>query len=213
MGEHDLSPAWSTAEPAAVSDELDLDKWIDGSCGLTRTAKIYQRGDLIARIDQLERDRDTAARLEKQLPKGERGLDERTADSIQREIDELSLEVVQSALTMHVQDRTEERRAKIRARLMKEMKVSADERLSFEDNETINIALIADAVIKVETPDGKVKAFPDGFPPNKLREMIRRLGDAALGDLWTAYRKVTMEAPQVSAPLSRRSSYEAGGIT
>jgi hypothetical protein len=213
VGEHDLSPSWPAVESASVSDELDLDKWIDGTCGLTRTAKIYQRGDLIAAIDRLEAELATAREVEKTLPKGERGLNDRGAEQIQREIDALSAEVLQSALIVHVQDRTEERREKIRARLRKDLNVKPDEVPSFEDAETMNIAQIADSIIKLETPDGKVRSLPDGLPPNKLREMIQRLGDAALGELWTAFRRVTMEAPSVSAPLSRRSSSGHGGIT
>lgn len=204
---------WPTHDTASVSDELDLDAWIDGTCGLTRTAKIYQRGDLIAAIDQLEKEREVALRVEKELPKGDRSATDRGSAQIQREIDDLSAEVLKSALIVHVQDRTEERRVKIRRRLLKDMKLSDDESIPFEDTETINLHIIADAIVKIETPDGKTKQLPDGLPPNKLREMIQRLGDAALGELWSAYRRVTMEAPHVSAPLSRRNSSEPGGVT
>lgn len=213
MGEHELDRSWPAKESAAVSDELDLDKWLDGTCGLTRTAKIYQRGDLIAAIDELERELAVAQRVEKELGKGERGLTDRSAEQIRREIDDLSREVLDSALILHVQDRTEERRVKIREECLKQLKVSDEDNMSFADRETINYRIIADAIVKIETADGKAKQLPDGLPPNKLREMVQRLGDAALGDLWTAYRRVTMEAPQVSAPLSRRNSSDHGGIT
>ncbi len=213
MGEHELDRSWPATESAAVSDELDLDKWLDGTCGLTRTAKVYQRGDLIAAIDELERELAVAQRVEKELPKGERGLTDRTPEQIRREIDALSREVLDSALILHVQDRTEERRVRLRQECLKQLKVSDEDNMSFEDRETLNYRIIADAIVKIETADGKSKSLPDGLPPNKLREMVQRLGDAALGELWTAYRRVTMEAPQVSAPLSRRNSSEHGGIT
>jgi hypothetical protein len=213
MGEHDLDPQWPSAEVHSVSDELDLDKWIDGSCGLTRTAKIFQRGDLIAQIDRLEKERDVAVEIAKSVPKGERGLNDRGPEQIQREIDDLSREVSASALIVHIQDRTEERRYKIRKQKLKELGIKDGENPSFEDSETLQYAVIADAIVKLETPDGKTKDLPDGLPANKLREMVERLGDAALGDLWTAYRRVTMEAPSVSAPLSRPNSSGAGGIT
>lgn len=213
MGEHELERSWPATESAAVSDELDLDKWLDGTCGLTRTAKVYQRGDLIAAIDDLERELEVALRVEKELPKGERGLNDRTSETIRREIDDLSREVVSSALILHVQDRTEERRVTLREECLKQLQVSDEEKMSFADRETLNYRIIADAIVKVETPDGKTKTLPDGLPPNKLREMVQRLGDAALGDLWNAYRRVTLEAPQVSAPLSRRNSSDHGGIT
>lgn len=204
---------WPTDAVSSVSNELDLDAWIDGTCGLTRTARIFQRGDLITKIEQLEKERDVAIEVAKTLPKGERNANDRGPEQIQQEIDELSVQAAESALIMHVQDRTEERRNGIRERLLKAMKVSDEDKLSFENTETINLHIIADAIIKVETPDGKTKDLPEGFPPNKLRELVQRLGDAALGDLWMAFRRVTMEAPHVSAPLSRRNSSGPGGIT
>lgn len=208
-----MDRTWPVQESAAISDEFDLDKWIDGTCGLTRTAKIFQRGDLIAAIEKLETDLAVAKEVERDLPKGEHGLNDRTAARIQSEIDDLSREALGSALILHVQDRTEERREKLRAGLMKELKISDEDKMSYEDRETINMRVVADAIIKLETPDGKTKDLPDGLPPNKLREMRDRLGDSGLRPLWVAYNRVTMEAPQVSAPLSRPNSSGHGGIT
>lgn len=212
MGEHEMGTSWPSAETNAVSDELDLDKWIDGTCGLTRTAKIFQRGDLITQIERLEEERAVAVKVEKELG-AERGLNEGGSAEIQREIDALSREALGSALILHVQDRTEERREKIRRGLMKEMKLSDADNMSYEDRETINLHVIADAIVKAETADGKVRHLPDGFPPNSLREMRDRLGDSGLMPLWIAFNRVTGEAPQVSAPLSQRNSSGHGGIT
>lgn len=196
-------------EPAlngsGVPDEFNLDNWIDGTCGLIRTARIFQRGDLFARLDELERERELA----KKVPKADRGVDDRAPESVQDEIDELSALLLETAITVHVQDRTSERRRKIRDRLKKQG-LDPDKE---EDADTVGLHILADAIVKVETADGKVKDFPDGFPPEKLRAMQDRLGDAALFDAWNAHRKVTMEAPSVAAPLSRRSSSNPGGIT
>lgn len=205
---NDLSPSWPSDEVNSVSDELDIDAWIDGTCGLTRTARVYQRGDLITKLDAIERELEVA----KKTPKDQRGVEDKTPETLQAEYEEIAEQLVQSAMVFHVQDRTEERRFKLRQGLLKELKVSDETKLSFEDSETINIRVIADAIVKVES-NGKTRALPEGFPPNSLRALIQSVGDAALGDLWLAFRRVTMEAPHISAPLSRRSSSEAGGIT
>lgn len=207
----DVPPlSWPSVEPSAVSDELNLDDWIDGTCGLTRAARVFQRGDLITRLDAIEKEIEITGKI----PKDQRGINDKSPEQLQAEWDQVAADLMQSAMTFHVQDRTEERREKIRKRLVQELGAddSAPEKMSFEHRETINIHVIADAIIKVEA-GGKTKSFPDGFPPNKLRDINERLGDAALGELWTAFRRVTMEAPTISAPLSRRTSSARGGVT
>ncbi len=189
----------------AVPDDFNLDDWIDGTCGLTRIAKIYQKGHLFAEVDRLERELSFAKKIRKE----DRGLDDKSPEQLQRELDSVYEELASSALTVHVQDRTDERRRAIRERLKKQgLKVDED-----DDLDTIILHVIADAIVKVETANGKVKNLPDGFPVEKLRALRDRLGDAALFDVKAAFNKVTMEAPSVAAPLSRRSSSNPGGVT
>lgn len=189
----------------AMPDDFDLDGWIDGTCNLTRIAKIYQRGDLFAKMDELEAELDIVGKI----PKEDRGVDARGPEAIQEALDALTEEIARTAITVHVQDRTNDRRRKITDRLVKQgLKLAAP-----ADNETISLHLLADAIVKVESFDGKVKAFPDGFPVEKLRRMKDQLGDAALIDTWNAFHKVTGEAPAVAAPLSQGSSSNRGGIT
>jgi hypothetical protein len=224
MGEHDMDPSWPSAEAHSVSDGLDLDGWIDGTCRLTRSAKVFQRGDLLTQILQLESEREISiAELDgaKKTAAKDRGLTDRTPDLIQAEIDELTRQIDElsetaaaSALTVHVQDRTEVRRETIRMGVLKKLGIDKDKLTdaSPEDRETVSLHVLADAIIKVEQ-SGKTLEFPDGFPVPKLRSMVERLGDAAFQGVWTAYYRVTSEAPDVSAPLSRRSSFAPGGIT
>lgn len=208
MGEHDLAPDWPATEMQSVSDELDLDAWIDGTCGLTRRAKIYQRGDLLTELDRLYGELE----IVKKIPKEDRGVDDKGPEQIQQEIDDLSVLAAESAMTVHIQDRTDERRKKIRDRLIKDMDANKD-KLTEEQEETIGLHVLADAMIRVEV-DGKSKdLLPGGFPPNKLREIRDRVGDSGLFDCWKTFNRVTSEAPHVSAPLSRPSSSTPGGIT
>lgn len=186
-------------------DELDLDKWIDGTCGLTKSAKIYQRGDLITKIDQIEQELEIA----RKVPADQRGINDKTPDALKREWEQAAEELMRSALIVHVQDRTEERRRRIREGLTKKGLDPAKQ----EDSDTIVLHLIADAIVTVEV-DGKTRSLePEGFPPEKLRAIRDKIGDSGLMDVRDTFFKVVSEAPTVSAPLSRSSSSNRGGIT
>lgn len=192
--------------PPDLPGDFDLDAWIDGTCGFTKPARIYQRGDLIARLEELEAEIEAA----KAVPKGDRGINDRSPEQLQKEWEQVAEEVAATALLVHVQDRTQERRRGIRDRLVKEHNLKLDDE---NDADTILLHTMADAIVKIATPDGKVKELPDGFPPNKLRNIRDRVGDAALVPLIVAFNQVTQEAPSVAAPLSRRSSSGRGGVT
>lgn len=200
------SPIAPNGELANIPDQLDLDGWIDGTCGLTHIARIYQRGDLLARIDQLEQEHKDA----KRIPPEQRGVGDRTPDAILDEWEAAAAELARSALIVHVQDRTEERRRAIQKRLEKDGLKPDD---NPDDDTTILLHKLADAIVRIELPNGAVKELPDGFPVNKLREIKDRLGDSGLYDALTAYRRVTLEAPTVTAPLSQRSSSARSGVT
>ena len=192
--------------PPELPSDFDLDKWIDGTCGLTKSVLIYQRGDLITRMDELEAEIEAA----KAVAKGDRGVNDKSPEQLQKELNEAAVELASTALRVHVQDRTQERRRGIRDRMVKENKLQLDNQ---DDADTILLHTVADAIVKIETPDGRVKALPDGFPPNKLRAIKDRIGDAALLPLLMAFNEVTQQAPSVAAPLSRRSSSMRGGVT
>lgn len=192
--------------PPDLPSDFDLDKWIDGTCALTKPARIYQRGDLITRLDELEAEIEAS----KKVAKGDRGINDKGPEQLQKEWDQVAEELAATALRVHVQDRTQERRRAIRDRMVKEHNLKLDDQ---DDADTILLHTVADAIVKVETPDGRVKEFPDGFPPNKLRAIKDRIGDAALLPLLLAFNEVTQQAPSVAAPLSRRSSSGRGGVT
>lgn len=193
--------------PPELPGDFDLDKWIDGTCALTKTARIYQRGDLLTELDRLEADIEVA----KKVGKGDRGINDASPEQLQKEWDQVAEELAASSLLVHVQDRTQERRRKISANLAKSKGLKPTE--NDDDAETVLYHQLAHAIVKLETPDGKVKELPDGFPVNKLREIKDRIGDAALLPVLMAFNEVTQRAPSVAAPLSRRSSSGRGGVT
>ena len=190
---------------ASLPDNFDLDAWVDGTCGITRLATVYQRGDLLATIDRLKQEHDAA----KRVPAEQRGVADRTPDTILDEWEAVATQLADSAMIVHVQDRTEERRRNIQKRLEKEG-LNPDKP---DDDTTILLHKVADAIVKVELPGGAVKEMPDGFPVNKLRAIKDGLGDSGLYDTLRAFRQVTLEAPTVTAPLSRGSSSGQRGVT
>ncbi len=194
-------------------DDFNLDDWIDGTCGMRRTATIYQRGDLLAVLDGIEHE----IKVAKAVRKEDRGLDDPSPEDLERKYFEVAEELSRSALTVHIQDSTNERRRALGRKLKADGLDPDKDGLSPDDkadiNDTIGLHMLAAAIIKLETASGKTMDFPDGFPFEKLRAMQERLGDTALSEAWNAYMKVTTEAPNVAAPLSRRSSSNRGGIT
>jgi hypothetical protein len=198
------------ATERAVNDQAvgildDLDKWIDGTCGITRRATIYQRGDLFAEVDRLKQEHEDA----EQIKPEQRGVGDRSPDTILAEWEAAATQLVQSAMVVHVQDRTEERRRAIQKRLEKDG-LDPDKP---DDDTTILLHKLADAIVKVKLPNGTTKDLPDGFPPAKLREIKERLGDSGLYDALRAFREATMTAPTVTVPLSPGSSSGRSGVT
>lgn len=178
--------------------DFDLDQWVNGTTGITGVARILQRGDLLAKRDRLQ----IELGVVRKIPPDQRGLDDRTPDVVQAELDEVYDQLGSTLLYAHVQDRTEGRREQIRERLKKQG-VGQDD---------IGLHVVADSIIKLETSDGRLVPLPpEGFPPAKLQQIRDQAGDAALLDLLRVFREVTSQAPAVQAPLSRGSSSMRGG--
>lgn len=193
----------------ALSADFDLDAWIDGTCGITATARIVQRGDLIAERSRLEDE----LHVTKKLKPEERGLQDRTPETVQAQLDEINRRLYESMLLVTIEDRTSDHRREVRD------KAAADEDLSPKEdpvryNTVVLLAEIADSIIKVETPDGKqLPLGPDGFGWQRLSKIRDKCGEAALLELVDRYREMTSTAPAVQAPFSPSSSSARGGTT
>lgn len=179
------------AEPGLA--DFDLDQWIDGVGAVTRQARIVQRGDLFAEVDRLEHALDVAERLSE----ADRGVGDPGVEDLQAQLDAVWQQIWQSTLVVHLQDRTVERRRQLRDRLKKRG-------VSDED---IALHLVADAIVRVETTDGREVPLPEGgFPAAKLRQIRERAGDAALYELEKVYADLVTQSPRVAPPLSRKRS-------
>jgi len=182
--------------------DLDLDAWIDGTTGITATARIVQRGDLLDDRQRLEDE----LRVARKVRAEDRGIDYRGSETIQAELDNVNRQIWETALVVTLQDRTQQHRNKIRAEAVKELKLDVKEDAERYYN-VLSMVEIADAIIKVETTDGReLPLGPNGFGWERLNKLLERSGEAALMELFGRYKEMTSSAPAVQAPLSRSSS-------
>ena len=193
-------PTLSTANGEVKLADFDLDAWIDGTTGITGLARIVQRGDLLAVRDRLEHD----LAVTKKVPDADRGINERSPKQIEAELEQVYEQLWDSMLWVHVQDRTEDRRNALREQLKNDG----------VPDDHIPYYVVADAIIKVETADGRsITLGEDGFGGKRLIAIRDNAGDAALIDLNRVFVEVTARAPAVQAPLSRAASSTQGGST
>lgn len=196
-------------EQPALSPDFDLDAWIDGTCGITASAAIFQRGDLLAVRERLQNELAVA----KSVKPSERGVADRTPDTVQAELERIEADLYGSVLLVTIQDRTVEHRREIRKKATEDL--GLDEK---EDPLQYNTVLLevelADAIVKAETADGReIPIGPDGFGWKRLQTIRERCGEASLFDLVARYREMTSTAPAVQAPFSPSSSSARPGTT
>lgn len=196
-------------EQPALTPDFDLDAWIDGSCGITASARILQRGDLIAERSRLEDE----LQITRKLKPEERGVGDRTPDTVQAELDNVNRELYESMLLVTIQDRTVDHRKEIRAKAAEEEGLDAKED-PVRYNRVTFLVELADAIIKAETADGRqLPLGPEGFGWKRLEKIRDRCGEAALIELVDRYQTMTSTAPAVQAPFSPSSSSARPGTT
>lgn len=193
----------------ALSPDFDLDAWIDGSRGITALARIVQRGDLIAKRTRLEDE----LRVARKVKPEERGLQDQTPETIQAKLDQIDQDLYDSMLVVTIEDRTTERRVKVREQAAEAEGLKADgDKLRY--NTVTFLAELADAIIKVETADGRqIPLGPEGFGWKRLEKIRDKCGEASLVELVDRYRDMTSNAPAVRAPFSPSSSPAPNGTT
>jgi hypothetical protein len=195
-----------TDQPAIA--DFDLDAWIDGATGITTTARIVQRGDLLAKRTRLEEE----LKITRRIAPDDRGLDDRTPEQVQADLDRVNRELFESMLVVTMQDRTEDHRKALRKRLIGELDLDLKD--NPDDYETLSMHVVAESIIRVETADGReIPLGPGGFGGQRLAAIQEKCGNAATIELYQRYKEMTSTAPAVQAPLSRGSSSTRGGAT
>jgi hypothetical protein len=160
---------------------FDLNAWISGARGTVRAVTIYQRPDLVGRVDELSRE----LRLAELVPAEDRGMNDPTPEGIRRELEQVAREFERSGLTIKIEGRSDEARDRIKKRLKKQ---------GVSDEETVLFHQLADAIVE-----------PQGVTP----EFLRTLGEKSepqLKKLLVASGLANYEPPKVDVPFSSASS-------
>lgn len=165
--------------PLGAPEEFDLDAWLTDAKRPERSVTVYKRADLIADLDELERQIDNAQRA---------GADEETLSGGTATLEAEYLAKLQefhdSALTVRVRGLTSEEMAEIHSegKKLKENQSQIGRRL-------IEAALVYPRI----SIDG-------------LERLSKAIGDAQMTEIVNAYQLATMKAPVVTVPFSLRSS-------
>lgn len=170
-------------ETPEVDEDFDLDAWISGITPTMRSVKIYQRVDLLARLDEL----DTELRITKQIPAEERGVNDPTPESVEAEQDEILQQIDASGVWFKIRGLSDDVRDAIKDRLKKQ---------GVKDQLTVTLHELEAAVIS---------------PPGVTAAHLRKLGEAnevQLKMLVATFGFACTQPPKVTAPLSRSSSAE-----
>lgn len=196
-------------EVVGLDPNFDLDAWISGTTGITATARIIKRGDLIAERQRLQEE----LRAAKQIRPVERSVGDRTPESVQEDLNKVEAEIWESAIVVTMQDRTVDHRNEVRDA------ATGAEGLTLKDDPeqysmVARLAEIADSIIKLETADGRELPLPPGgFGWERLQKIREQSGEAALLEVADRYSQMTSSSPAVQAPFSRSSSSGRGGGT
>jgi hypothetical protein len=165
--------------PQEAPEDFDLDAWLTDAKRPERSVTVYKRADLIADLDELERQIDNAQRAgaeEEALSGG--------AQSVEAEYLAKLQEFHDSALVIRVRGLTNE-----------EMTSIHSEGKKAKENQTqIGRRLIEAALV-----------YPR-INREGLERLSKAIGDAQMTQIVNAYQLATMQAPVVTVPFSLRSS-------
>lgn len=177
------SPAEETA-PLPAPEDFNLDEWLTDAKRPERSVTVYKRADLLADLDDLERQIDALARIPEE--------DQSLADS-------------PAALEAQYLAKAEEFHASgllVRVKGLTSEEIEAIGEASKTANDTPEQAgrrLVAAALV-----------YPK-LNVDQLKRLSDAIGSVQMGLIVDAYRLATMKAPEVTVPFSQKSSGRANG--
>ena len=160
---------------------FDLTAWINGATSTVRAVTLYQRPDLVAQVDELQRQ----LRVAEAIPEDDRGMNDATPQGIRQRLEQVAKEFEASALVFKVEGRSDEAREKIAKKLKKQ---------NVTDEYEVALHQLADAI---------------GEPKGVTVEFLRVLSDRSesqLKKLNATFLAANFVAPQVDVPFSNGSS-------
>lgn len=214
-----------------MSDEnFDLEAWLNGANRTERAVTVYGRGDLLADIDMLEKERRTVAAI----PAEDRSMGD-GGSQIQARIDALMIELDASKLELRVTFLDDDERNAIQDLVKAEYKAEADaaaKKAAVEAREScrrseitavndINqvvrrmTAQAANAVIEREIGFHAIAAAVIHSPMSveHVRKLYKKIGDSQLELIRQAFTRASVEAPEVQVPKSLAPSPSDDGAT
>lgn len=174
--------------------DFDLAAWFSGVRSTVRSCTIYQRGDLLAEIEDAERQ----LRLLEAEDAGEYSMEETgSKEALNARIEALYQELLESGVTFRVEARSPDW---IKAKEKEVANSGEAHGLSKEDKARLSaMHQLADAIIE---PKGVTVEF---------LEQLAEVSFPQYAKLFSAYNRACSEAPVVSAPTSPSSSANRRG--
>ena len=169
------------ASPDLDPATFDLDAWINGATSTVRAVTLYQRPDLMAEVDALQRE----LRIAEAIPDEDRGMNDTTPAGIRSQLEQTAREFERSALVFKVESRSDGHRERIAKHLKKQ---------GITDENEVVLHQLADAIIE-----------PKGVTVDFLRKLQDR-SEAQVKLLVVASTYANTEPPRVTVPFSNGSS-------
>lgn len=169
------------ASPALDPATFDLTAWINGATSTVRAVTLYQRADLLAEVDELNRQ----LRLAESIPEGDRGMGDPSPQGIRRKLEQVAGEFQASAVVFKVESRSTDARERIAKRAKKQ---------GVTDENEVVLHQLVDAIKE-----------PAGVTVEHLRTLNER-SEAQVRLLMTAASMANVQAPRVDVPFSSESS-------
>lgn len=167
---------------------FDLDEWISGVRATERSVEVYQRGDLVAVAEDLLRRYEVA----KSIDAADRSISDDGPEGLLAQIEQCQKELERTRTTWTV-----------RALSPEQIKAATEAaKAEDEDNPDVTVHLLAAAVVKVETGDGRVTS---AATPAQLRALREHVGAVQVLRIMAALNQAMSEEPNIQAPFSRRS--------
>ena len=170
--------------PQVAPEDFDFDAWLSDAKRPERTVTVYKRADLLGDLDALER------KLEEldNIPEEDQALGE-SPDSVQAQYLALLEQFHASGLTIRVQGLTQD----------EVNTIGAAGKAAKETDEQIGRRMLEKSIVS------------PALTFDQLGKLSKAIGDAQVQQIVNAYQLATMQAPEVTAPFSRRSSGRGSG--
>lgn len=190
------TPATEQAAPdLPLPENFNLDEWISGVRSTVRSCTIYQRADLLAELEDLER----RLQLVEAEDAEEFGIEDAadSAEALNARIDQVYKQLLDSAVTFKVEGRSADwLKAKEKEIVRHSMTHGTNDE---QKAQVVTRHQLADAIIQ-----------PAGITAEHL-EVLEEVAGAQYRRLVATFFAACSQAPTVSAPTSPSSSAKRGG--